>query len=246
MEEHELLRLCEAARATLLDDPILLRLSPGLTVCGDVHGQFADLLRLFELGGGDPSPSNPFLFLGDYVDRGRNSLEVLACLLALKVLHRQQVFLLRGNHECSSVSRIYGFFDEVARDRFNVRLWRAFCDVFNCLPVAAIVGERIFCIHGGLSPHMHSPESIESIERPIDIPETGLLCDFLWSDPDPDITGWSRNDRGVSFTFGIDIIDDFLQRFNFDIIVRAHQVVESGYQFAGEYRQLVTVFSAPN
>ena len=209
---------------------------------GDVHGQYSDLLRLFEYGGFPPEAN--YLFLGDYVDRGKQGLEVICLLLAYKVKYPENFFMLRGNHECSSISRIYGFYDECKR-RYNIKLWRVFCDVFNCLPFAAIVDEKVFCIHGGPSPELKDMQQIMAIKRPTDIPDVGMLCDFLWSDPDTDVQGWGENDRGVSYTYGTDVIAEFLAKFDFDLVVRAHQVVENGYEFFGK-RQLVTVFSAPN
>ncbi|XP_023392724.1 serine/threonine-protein phosphatase PP1-beta catalytic subunit isoform X2 [Pteropus vampyrus] len=110
---------------------------------------------------------------------------------------------------------------------------------------AAIVDEKIFCCHGGLSPDLQSMEQIRRIMRPTDVPDTGLLCDLLWSDPDKDVQGWGENDRGVSFTFGADVVSKFLNRHDLDLICRAHQVVEDGYEFFAK-RQLVTLFSAPN
>lgn len=184
------------------------------------------------------------LFLGDYVDRGKQSIETICLLMAFKVRYPENFFVLRGNHECSSINRIYGFYDECRR-RYNVKLWKTFCDVFNCMPVAAIVDEKIFCTHGGLSPELTSMEQIRRIQRPTDVPDQGLLCDLLWSDPDGEIKGWGENDRGVSFTFGGDIVARFLQRFDLDLVCRAHQVVEDGYSFFCD-RRLVTIFSAPN
>lgn len=124
-------------------------------------------------------------------------------------------------------------------------MWKTFTDCFNCLPVAAIVDEKIFCCHGGLSPDLQSMEQIRRIMRPTDVPDQGLLCDLLWSDPDKDQMGWGENDRGVSFTFGAEVVGKFLHKHDFDLICRAHQVVEDGYEFFAK-RQLVTLFSAPN
>ena len=129
--------------------------------------------------------------------------------------------------------------------RYNIKLWKTFTDCFNCLPVAAIIDEKIFCCHGGLSPDLQSMEQIRRIMRPTDVPDQGLLCDLLWSDPDKDITGWGENDRGVSFTFGGEVVSKFLHKHDLDLICRAHQVVEDGYEFFAK-RQLVTLFSAPN
>ncbi|KAJ6964356.1 serine/threonine-protein phosphatase PP1 isozyme 2-like [Populus alba x Populus x berolinensis] len=208
----------------------------------DIHGQYSDLLRLFEYGGFPPSAN--YLFLGDYVDRGKQSLETICLLLAYKIKYPENFFLLRGNHESASINRIYGFYDECKR-RFNVKLWKTFTDCFNCLPVAALIDDKILCMHGGLSPELTNMDQIRNLPRPTDVPDSGLLCDLLWSDPDRDIKGWGMNDRGVSYTFGPDKVAEFLMRNDMDLVCRAHQVVEDGYEFFAE-RQLVTIFSAPN
>jgi len=222
--------------------PTLLELEAPLQLVGDIHGQFHDLLRLFEHCGFPPDSN--YLFLGDYVDRGKNGIETICMLLAYKIRYPENFFLLRGNHECASINRIYGFYDECKR-RFNIKMWKKFQDAFNVLPFAAVVDEKIFCIHAGLSPDLNSPEQIKRIMRPTDVPDQGLLCDLLWSDPEADISGWAENDRGVSYTFGADVVSKFLQKHDYDLVVRAHQVVEDGYEFFAD-RQLVTLFSAPN
>jgi len=225
-----------------MDQPILLELGCPLKVCGDVHGQYHDLLRLFETGGFPPEAN--YLFLGDYVDRGKQSLETICCLLAYKVKYPENFFLLRGNHECASINRIYGFYDECKR-RYSIRLWKTFTDCFNCLPVSAVIEDKMICMHGGLSPELSQLEQINRVVRPTDVPDTGLLCDLLWSDPEKEISGWGENDRGVSFTFGPDVVQGFLRKHSLDLVCRAHQVVEDGYEFFAR-RSLVTLFSAPN
>ena len=152
-----------------------------LRFAGDLHGQYFDLLRLFEYGGFPPDSN--YLFLGDYVDRGKQSLETICLLLAYKIKYPENFFLLRGNHECASINRIYGFYDECKR-RYSIKLWKQFQELFNALPLAALVEAKIFCIHGGLSPDMESPDDLKRVARPVDVPDTGLLCDTLWSDPD--------------------------------------------------------------
>ncbi len=221
LTEQEIRGLCLKSREIFLSQPILLELEAPLKICGDIHGQYYDLLRLFEYGGFPPESN--YLFLGDYVDRGKQSLETICLLLAYKIKYPENFFLLRGNHECASINRIYGFYEECKR-RYNIKLWKTFTDCFNCLPVAAIVDEKIFCCHGGLSPDLQSMEQIRRIMRPTDVPDQGLLCDLLWSDPDKDVMGWGENDRGVSFTFGADVVSKFLQKHDFDLICRAHQV----------------------
>ncbi|KAA0050377.1 serine/threonine-protein phosphatase PP1 isozyme 4 [Cucumis melo var. makuwa] len=242
LSENEIKLLCASSREIFVQQPNLLELEAPIKICGDIHGQFSDLLRLFEYGGFPPSAN--YLFLGDYVDRGKQSLETICLLLAYKIKYPENFFLLRGNHECASINRIYGFYDECKR-RFNVRLWKAFTDCFNCLPVAALIDDKILCMHGGLSPDLQNLDQIRNLSRPTVIPDTGLLCDLLWSDPSKDVKGWGMNDRGVSYTFGPDKVEEFLTTHDLDLVCRAHQVVEDGYEFFAE-RQLVTIFSAPN
>lgn len=230
-----------------MEQAMLLELQAPIKICGDTHGQYHDLLRLFEHGGFPPQAN--YLFLGDYVDRGKRSLEVICLLFAYKIKFPENFFLLRGNHESPSICRIYGFYDECKR-RYNVKLWREFCDVFNCLPVSALVDDRIVCMHGGLSKETLEEnssfrDSVLAIERPADIPDVGFLCDLLWSDPQQEISGFGWNDRGVSVSFGADVVEAFCKKEEVDLVCRAHQVVEDGYEFfAG--RKLVTLFSAPN
>ncbi|CAK65363.1 unnamed protein product (macronuclear) [Paramecium tetraurelia] len=242
LTESEVRGLCIKARDIFISQPILLELEAPLKICGDVHGQYFDLLRLFEYGGYPPESN--YLFLGDYVDRGKQSLETICLLLAYKIKYPENFFLLRGNHECASINRIYGFYDECKR-RYTIKLWKTFTDCFNCLPVAALVDEKILCMHGGLSPELSNLEQIRRIMRPTDVPDTGLLCDLLWSDPDKDVQGWADNERGVSYVFSQEIVQVFLKKHELDLICRAHQVVEDGYEFFSK-RQLVTLFSAPN
>lgn len=143
-----------------------IQLKASSQICGDIHGQYYDLLRLFEYGGFPPEAN--YLFLGDYVDRGKQSLETICLLLAYKIKYPENFFILRGNHECASINRIYGFYDECKR-RYNIKLWKTFTDCFNCLPIAAIIDEKIFTMHGGLSPDLNSMEQIRRVMRPTDV-----------------------------------------------------------------------------
>ncbi|XP_042053952.1 serine/threonine-protein phosphatase PP1 isozyme 9-like isoform X2 [Salvia splendens] len=216
LSEAEIRQLCVNARQIFISEPNLLQLRSPIRICGDIHGQYQDLLRLFEFGGYPPVAN--YLFLGDYVDRGKQSLETICLLLAYKVRYPDSVYLLRGNHEDAKINRIYGFYDEY---------------------------EKILCMHGGLSPELKQLDQINEITRPTDIPDSGLLCDLLWSDPDPRVRGWTDSDRGVSSVFGADVVAEFLQKNDLDLICRGHQVVEDGYEFFAK-RRLVTIFSAPN
>ena len=242
LKEEEIKFLIDKSLPIIKEQKMLVELEAPLHVCGDIHGQYYDLLRIFEHCG-YPGEYN-YLFLGDYVDRGKQSLETVCLLLCYKIKFPEKVTLLRGNHESSVTNRIYGFYDECKR-RYNVRLWRSFTDLFNWLPVAAIIDEKILCMHGGLSPELKNLQNITDISRPTDIPDTGLLCDLLWSDPDKDCVEYDENDRGVSVIFGEKIVQDFNKKNDLDLIIRAHQVVDDGYEFFAQ-RQLITIFSAPN
>ncbi len=242
LSEAEIKFLITKSKKILLSQPIFLELESPITVCGDTHGQYPDLLKLFELGGFPPEKN--YIFMGDYVDRGKQSIECICLLLCYKIKYDENFFILRGNHECGSINRIYGFFDECKR-RYNVKLWKCFVDLFNCLPIAASIDDKIFIVHGGLSPELKTVEQLQKIMRPTDVPEEGLLCDILWSDPDENASGWGANDRGVSVTFNEKVLKNFLDKNELDLLCRAHQVVEDGYEFFGN-RSLVTVFSAPN
>ncbi|KAL1457823.1 hypothetical protein WDU94_008015 [Cyamophila willieti] len=242
LEEKEIVHIVQACRKVFLSEPMLLELEPPLNICGDVHGQFDDTVRIFEYGLFPPQTN--YLFLGDYVDRGKNSIETIVLLMAYKIKYPGNMYLLRGNHESPAINRVYGFLDECKR-RYSVKLWKQFTACFNCMPVAALIEEKIFCCHGGLSPSMKSVDDVRHLPRPADVPEEGLMCDLLWSDPDPNVKGWGPNDRGVSFTFGEDVLNEFLETNNLDLGCRAHQVVEEGYEFFGGKR-LVTIFSAPH
>lgn len=242
LKNAEISAICHRARECLLSQPALLELDAPVKIVGDVHGQYTDLIRMFEMCGFPPNSN--YLFLGDYVDRGKQSLETILLLLCFKLKYPENFFLLRGNHECANVTRVYGFYDECKR-RCNVKVWKTFIDTFNTLPIAAIVAGKIFCVHGGLSPTLVHMDDIRNISRPTDVPDYGLLNDLLWSDPADMEQDWEPNERGVSFCFGKKVITEFLAHHDFDLVCRAHMVVEDGYEFFND-RVLVTVFSAPN
>lgn len=242
LRNHEVIQICKEAREVFMQDENLMRVKAPVKIVGDIHGQFQDLIRMFNQCG-FPQTDAKYLFLGDYVDRGKCSLETMTLLFCYKIKYPSSVVLLRGNHEAASVNRVYGFYDECKR-RCNTKVWKSFTDTFNCLPIAAIVENRIFCVHGGLSPSLHRLTDIAKIPRPSDIPEAGLFNDLLWSDPGSN-EGWELNDRGVSYTFGRDVVRRFLNEHDLDLVCRAHMVVEDGYEFFGD-RGLVTLFSAPN
>lgn len=243
-EKWEIELICMKAREVFLSQPSLLKLKSPTKVVGDVHGQFNDLLRILKLSG-DPSETG-YLFLGDYVDRGKQSLETITLLLLYKIKYSQTFFMLRGNHESSQVTKIYGFYDECKRRCGTSKVWKYYVDCFNSLPFAGIISDKIFCVHGGISPYLQDMSQIEKILRPTEVPQDGLLTDLLWSDPEKNIVDWQPNsDRGVSCYFSKKNVSTFCKRFQFDLVIRGHMVVEDGYEFFGKKR-LVTIFSAPN
>ena len=227
----------------LKNEDSMLKVSAPLYICGDIHGQYYDLLRVFDIL--NYPPKSTFLFLGDYVDRGKQSLECLLLLLCLKIKYPTKIFLLRGNHESEALNKIYGFYDECKR-RISIKCFKKITNLFNMLPITALINENILCMHGGLSKDLTDLEQLNKIVRPTEIPDDGLLCDLVWSDPSDELSeNFGENERNISVTFSKKVVEEFNKNNNLDLICRAHQVVEEGFQFfAG--MQLVTIFTAPN
>lgn len=213
------------------------------TVCGDIHGQYYDLLNIFEING-LPSEDNPYLFNGDFVDRGSFSVEVILVLFAFKCMCPTGLYLSRGNHESRSMNKIYGFEGEV-KSKYNESMIELFAEVFCCLPLAHVLNDKIFVVHGGLfSVDGIKLDDIKAIDRFREPPEEGLMCEILWSDPQPR-KGRGPSKRGVGLSFGEDVTKRFLQENNLELVVRSHEVKEEGYEIEHDGK-LITVFSAPN
>lgn len=215
------------------------------TVCGDTHGQFYDLCNVFNIGG-FPSESNPYLFNGDYVDRGSFSFEVVFTLLAIKSANSMAIFMSRGNHETTNMNKIYGFEGEVLH-KYDPTVYSLFTSIFNWLPLAAVIQDAVFVVHGGLTTEREGAillSDIEAIQRGCEPPESGLMSDLLWADPQPTL-GRSKSKRGVGYSFGPDISSNFLAANNLKLIIRSHEVKDEGYVIEHEGK-CVTVFSAPN
>lgn len=238
--------LIHSTKQILLDEPSVLELKPPINVCGDIHGQFTDLLRLFKME--EPLPQSNYLFLGDYVDRGPQGLEVMCLLLAYKLKFPNSIYLLRGNHECREMTELYGFGHECITKQ-NRRIYSEFCDLFNTLPIAAIIANRIFCVHGGLSPLLENLNQIKQFKRPMEIPENGLMADLLWSDPErlPGNKEWGPSERGMTCVWSLIPAKRFLEKNHFSVLIRAHQLAMEGIEFPfAPNRSVITVFSAPN
>jgi diadenosine tetraphosphatase ApaH/serine/threonine PP2A family protein phosphatase len=220
----------------------VLELSDPITICGDIHGQLYDLFQLFDAAGPD---TQSFLFLGDYVDRGGFSIETLLYLLIKKIRSPDNFFMLRGNHESRAVSQHYGFYGECCRFRGCDCLFLMCNELFDLMPLAAVISDRVFAVHGGLSPSMDTIGDIMMVDRVDEVPSKGLIADLLWSDPEERST-FGDNRRGSGHVFGKTQVARFCQvNGNLDFVVRSHQLVQAGFQWWFN-DQLITVWSAPN
>ncbi|KAI9006921.1 Serine/threonine-protein phosphatase 5 [Hyaloraphidium curvatum] len=212
-------------------------------VCGDIHGQYYDLLNIFEQNG-LPSAQNVYLFNGDFVDRGSFSVECILVLFAFKWLFPEAFFLTRGNHEADDMNKVYGFEGEV-KAKFNDTMFKLFSEVFDAIPVANVIENKVFVVHGGLPSQENATlDDIRNIDRYKQPGSEGLMADLLWADPQP-MPGRGPSKRGVGLQFGPDVTSDFLKRNNLELLIRSHEVKEAGYEIE-HGKKCVTVFSAPN
>ncbi|KAI8058202.1 serine/threonine protein phosphatase 2B catalytic subunit [Syncephalis plumigaleata] len=239
----------------LRSEPNLLDVDAPVTVCGDVHGQFYDLLKLFEVGGNPESTR--YLFLGDYVDRGYFSIECVLYLWALKIWYPDTVFLLRGNHECRHLTEYFTFKLE-CQHKYSDEVYEACIESFCCLPLAAVMNKQFLCVHGGLSPELNTLDDLRTIDRFREPPTHGIMCDLLWADPLEEF-GEEQNGeffvhnhvRGCSYFFSYHAACAFLDHNNLLSIIRAHEAQDAGYRMYKRtqttcFPAVMTIFSAPN
>ena len=240
VEFDMLVKLMDEAQQVLVQDPILLRLPADIVIVGDIHGNIDDLVRIFEQC--KYPPETRYLFLGDYVDRGRNSVEVIALLFALKCKYPKHIYLLRGNHETQTVSRSYGFLRECTA-KYMTTLFAEIVFVFRALSIAAVVGDAIFCVHGGISPELKRLEDFAKLWRPKEV-VWGVFSDMLWSDPSLDVEWFAPNSRGVGYLFGLNAVNAFLEQNNLQVMIRSHEACSDGCMSPfGDEKKCVTVFS---
>ncbi|WPK22956.1 hypothetical protein PUMCH_000179 [Australozyma saopauloensis] len=255
LQEHQALRILENATKLLASEPTLLTVPAPVTVCGDIHGQYYDLMKLFEVGG-DPAETS-YLFLGDYVDRGSFSIECLLYLYSLKLTYPRLFFMLRGNHECKHLTDYFTFRSECLH-KYSLTVYEGSLKSFNALPLAAIMNNQFFCVHGGLSPDLKTLDDVRNIDRFREPPTKGIMCDLLWADPiedyddDAEDRPYLRNTvRGCSYAFTFKASSQFLERTGLLSIIRAHEAQDTGYRMYKRskttgFPSLLTMFSAPN
>ncbi|KAH8878641.1 protein phosphatase 2A [Thozetella sp. PMI_491] len=321
LPEPVMKQLCEMVKEVLMEESNIQPVVTPVTICGDIHGQFYDLLELFRVAGGMPGesnvqapktattvitsddieppteitdpklkkkiknseapggadddeeaevaaetegaqpPSRPdsaigvtqntqsadtrFVFLGDFVDRGYFSLETFTLLMCLKAKYPDRIVLVRGNHESRQITQVYGFYEECQQKYGNASVWKACCQVFDFLVLAAIVDGTVLCVHGGLSPEIRTIDQIRVVARAQEIPHEGAFCDLVWSDPE-DIDTWAVSPRGAGWLFGHKVATEFNHVNGLKTIARAHQLVNEGYKYHFLEKSVVTVWSAPN
>lgn len=246
ISESSLQQLCQTVSELLLEESNVQPVSSPVTIVGDLHGQVHDVLHMLDSVSGWPPETN-YIFLGDFVDRGHHSVETISLLLALKTKYPAHITLLRGNHESRQITQVYGFYDECVRKYGNAAVWRHAVQTFDGLGVAAVIDERVFCVHGGLSPEIRTLDQVRAIDRNQEIPHEGAFCDLVWSDPEElaSNTPWQMSPRGAGYLFGKAVVDEFCMVNQLQLIARAHQLVMEGRKFHFDHR-LVTVWSAPN
>lgn len=317
LPEPVMKQLCEMVKEVLMEESNIQPVVTPVTICGDIHGQFYDLLELFRVAGGMPGETNVqapktattvitsddieppteitdaklkskvknaggagdgdedgdagdedegtapspdatisantssqsadtrFVFLGDFVDRGYFSLETFTLLMCLKAKYPDRIVLVRGNHESRQITQVYGFYEECQTKYGNASVWKACCQVFDFLVLAAIVDGTVLCVHGGLSPEIRTIDQIRVVARAQEIPHEGAFCDLVWSDPE-DIDTWAVSPRGAGWLFGDKVATEFNHVNGLKTIARAHQLVNEGYKFHFPEKSVVTVWSAPN
>jgi serine/threonine-protein phosphatase 6 catalytic subunit len=259
LSEKDLKEVCLRVKEVLIEENNVQPVFTPVVICGDIHGQFFDLLHLFSMGG--PVENTHYVFMGDFVDRGYNSVEVFELLLLLKVRYPGHITLLRGNHESRQITQVYGFYDECVRKYGNPNAWKYCTEIFDYLTLAASVDGVIFCVHGGLSPEIKLLDQIRLIQRVQEIPHDGPFGDLVWSDPE-EIETWAVNTRGAGWLFGSKPTAHFLHLNKLHLVARAHQLVQEGYKYhfrpddaPNVYTEgmdesnpgmCVTVWSAPN
>ncbi|KAF8539253.1 Metallo-dependent phosphatase-like protein [Trichophaea hybrida] len=237
------------AKAIFMTEPTMpeVKIEEGqtLTVCGDTHGQYFDLLEIFNRNG-YPTESHMYLFNGDFVDRGSWSTEIALLLFTYKCLYPKSFFLNRGNHETDDMNRVYGFEGE-CKAKYSERMFKLFSEAFSALPLATLIGGKYLVLHGGLfSDDKITLKDIRDYDRHRQRQpgQEGLMMEMLWTDPQS-LPGRGPSKRGVGLMFGPDVTKRFCENNGLEAIIRSHEVRMGGYEVEHDGR-CITVFSAPN
>lgn len=241
--ENDIKLLCEKVSDILIKEYNVVNIKSPINICGDIHGQFYDLLEIFEIGGCLEEIN--YCFLGDYVDRGYHSLETFLYLIILKIKYPNKITILRGNHECRTLTKSYTFYEECHKKYGALNVYKYCTDVFDLLPLCAIINFQFFLVHGGLSPDLLSINRINRIERIKEISDDHRISDLLWSDPEEDILDFCISPRGAGYLFSEKNVDQFNHINQIDCILRSHQLCNNGYKYMFN-EKLITVWSAPN
>uniref|UniRef100_A0A0N4Z4G1 Serine/threonine-protein phosphatase n=1 Tax=Parastrongyloides trichosuri TaxID=131310 RepID=A0A0N4Z4G1_PARTI len=243
LTEKEIIEIVYRTREVFCCQKINIDTEAPCIVVGDIHGQFEDLLAMLHIYG--LPPATKYVFLGDYIDRGPFGIECLTLLFGLKFLYPHEVILLRGNHESRPINMVYGFFHE-CKLRYSIGLYDAIQWTFNFMPLTCRVGQKILCMHGGISEDIIDIRTLEYIVRPYEIPDIGAIADLTWADPSLRVKNYEESPRGAGKLFGEQQLKEFLDVNNLDIVIRAHQCVKEGFEIFNKDVDLVTIFSAPN
>ncbi|THH29331.1 hypothetical protein EUX98_g4858 [Antrodiella citrinella] len=266
LTEEQALFILERTTALMSQEPNMLRIKGPVTVCGDIHGQYYDLMKILDVGG--DFETNNYIFLGDYVDRGCFGIECLLYLYSLKLWYPQSLSLLRGNHECKHLTEYFTFKRE-SLHKYSVEVYNACLRSFEALPLTALIDGKFFCVHGGISPELITLKDLETVDRFQEPPSHGLLCDLLWADPVPNFGNeqepslefpqgvdpakqWLHNStRGCSYYFTYEAACKFLARNELLGIFRGHEAQDAGFTMyrktpTKKFPSVITVFSAPN
>ena len=252
--KSDLLEIITLFKTQVKSEPTILKIQDPVTVVGDIHGQYYDLLKLLEVGG-NPETTK-YLFLGDYVDRGAFSIECVLLLCAIKLNFKDTIFMLRGNHECRQMTSFFNFKLE-CEVKYDTEVYNRIMEAFDCLPLACLINEKFLAIHGGISPDIENVSDISNISRFVEPPKLGPMCDLLWSDPcDKEEEAiqmkWIGNEtRGCSYMFGAKAASPFLTKNDIISIIRAHEAQLEGFKMYKwddnvDFPSVITIFSAPN
>ena len=219
--------ILNSASSIFQKEPIIFNIDSNCVVVGDLHGNFDDLIRIFQHYG--YPPSTRYLFLGDYVDRGKNGFEVFLLLSCMKIKFPKNIFLLRGNHECRSLTTNYGFLQEVLSKKYPKSVYDGFIDTFIQLPFCAVINDKILCLHGGISPTWHNLNDILTLSKPNEFFTQGILTDIVWSDPDFIEEDFGPNFRGTGTVFNSRALKKFLDNNSLSLLIRSHEQCNNGF-----------------